>query len=71
MNRERDDPDMTDQPQFPPADSPRRARVTELVDQGHALADATGIAWAEGAGHRTLPTHGVDEPHPRSEGGGR
>jgi hypothetical protein len=61
---------MTDRPTFPPADTPRQARVTELVDQGHALSDATGIAAAETAGYSPLATHGVDEPRPRSGGGG-
>ena len=57
-------------PQFPPADTPRQARVTELVEQGHALSEAHGIAWAEAAGHDPLRTHGVDQPKPLSEGGG-
>ena len=59
---------MSDNPQFPPADTPHQARVADLVDQGHALADATGIAWAEAGGHDPLPTHGVDQPNPERGG---
>jgi hypothetical protein len=53
---------------FPPADTPRQQRVTELVEQGIPLAAAVGRAAAEQAGYTPLPAHGVDKPGTRREG---
>ncbi len=61
--REKTDP-------FPtaPPDTPRQARVAQLVGQGHTLTDAVGISRGEEAGFEALPTHGQDEPRPRPKG---
>lgn len=55
-----DDTD-TPRPLFPPG-SPRQDRVTELVEQGHTLATAVGVAASEELGYTPLPQHGVDDP---------
>jgi len=61
--REKTDP-------FPtaPPDTPRQARVSRLVEQGHTLTDAVGLAASAEAGFEPLPTHGQDEPRPRPKG---
>jgi hypothetical protein len=47
----------------------RQGRIERLMAQGYTRSEAVGIVYASEAGRRSPPSHGVDRPSTRLQGG--